>query len=79
MGTSSGSIRVPGAERTSREPADVDIAHIAPRYFETIGTPLVLGRELERNDMTSARKVAVVNEAFVRDFLPAKSIRTREP
>jgi predicted permease len=50
----------------------VDIAHIAPRYFETIGTPLVLGRELERNDMTSPRKVAVVNEAFVRDFLPGE-------
>ena len=48
------------------------IAHIAPRYFETIGTPLVLGRELEPNDMTSARKVAVVNEAFVREFLPGE-------
>ena len=72
MGTSSGSIRVPGSERTAREPADVDVAHIAPRYFETIGTLLVLGRELERNDMTSPRKVAVVNEAFVRDFLPGE-------
>ena len=72
MGDSSASIRVPNSERTAREPVDVDVAHIAPRYFETIGTPLTLGRELGRNDMTASRKVAVVNEAFVRDFLPGE-------
>jgi putative ABC transport system permease protein len=70
MGTSSASIRVPGSERTAHEPVDVETAYIAPRYFDTIGTPLTLGREFERNDMTSSRKVAVVNEAFVRQFLP---------
>jgi predicted permease len=72
MGFASASIRVPGSERTAREPVDVDVAGIAPRYFETIGTPLVLGRELERNDMTGPRHVAVVNEAFVREFLPGE-------
>ncbi|MCX6631888.1 MAG: ABC transporter permease, partial [Candidatus Solibacter sp.] len=72
MGTAGASIRVPGSERTALEPVNVDTGHIAPRYFETIGAPLVLGRELERNDMTSARKVAVVNEAFVREFLPGE-------
>jgi len=72
MGTSSASIRVPGSERTAHEPVDVQTACIAPRYFETIGTPLTLGRELERGDMTASRKVAVVNEAFVREFLPGE-------
>ena len=72
QGVSSASIRVSGSERTAHEPVDVETASIAPRYFETIGTPLVLGRELERNDMTSHRKVAVVNEAFVREFLPGE-------
>jgi predicted permease len=70
MGTSSASIRVPGSESTAREPADVGTAQIAPRYFDTIGTPLVLGREFDRNDLESTRKIAVVNEAFVRTFLP---------
>jgi predicted permease len=70
MGTSGETIRVPGSDRTARAPAHVSVAHIAPRYFETIGAPLVLGRELDRNDMTSPRRVAVVNEAFVRKFLP---------
>ena len=72
MGTSSAGIRVPGSERTSREPVDVGTAQIAPRYFETIGTPIVVGREIERNDLDSPRKVAVVNEAFVRQFLPGE-------
>src|ERR1017187_9702341 len=72
QGVSSASIRVPGSERTAHEPVDVEVAYVAPRYFETIGTPLVLGRELEPNDMTASRKVAVVNEAFVREFLPGE-------
>ena len=73
MGTSSATIRVPGSERTAGGPAEVDTGHIAARYFETIGTPLVLGREFGPNDMQSARRVAVVNEAFVREFLPGES------
>jgi predicted permease len=72
MGTSSASIRVAGSERTAAEPADVDTAHIAPRYFETIGTPLTAGREFDQKDMDSPRKIAVVNEAFVREFLPGE-------
>jgi predicted permease len=71
-GTSSASIRVPGSERTAHEPVDVETAHIAPRYFETIGAPLVMGREFEPADRTSARKVAVVSEAFVRAFFPGE-------
>jgi predicted permease len=71
-GISSASIRVPRSERTAHEPVDVETANIAPRYFETIGTPITLGRELEPNDMTSSRQVAVVNEAFVREFLPGE-------
>jgi len=66
------SVRVPGSERTAAAPADVDIAYVAPRYFETIGTTLK-GREFDRNDTASAPKVAVVNEAFVREFLPGEA------
>uniref|UniRef100_Q01QE6 Permease n=1 Tax=Solibacter usitatus (strain Ellin6076) TaxID=234267 RepID=Q01QE6_SOLUE len=72
MGVSSASIRVPGSERTAHEPADVETGHIASRYFETIGTPLVLGREFRSDDIDSARRVAIVNEAFVRAFLPGE-------
>jgi putative ABC transport system permease protein len=72
MGISSASIRVPGSERTAHEPVDVETAYIAPRYFETIGTPLVARPRTGANDTTGSRKVAVVNEAFVREFLPGE-------
>jgi predicted permease len=72
-GGADASIRVPGSDRTAREPADVDIEYVAPRYFETIGSVPVLGRELDRNDTAASRKVAVVDEAFVRVFLPGEA------
>jgi len=70
MGMASAAIRVPGSERTASEPVDVEVSQVAPRYFETIGAPLLMGREIERDDTGAARKVAVVNEAFVHAFLP---------
>ncbi|MGO9255407.1 MAG: ADOP family duplicated permease [Bryobacteraceae bacterium] len=70
MGTSSASIRVPGSQQTVQEPKDVETGQVAARYFETIGTPVVLGREFDRSDTATSRKVAVVNEAFVRMFFP---------
>jgi predicted permease len=65
-------IRVPGSERTATEPVDVDITKVAPRYFETIGAALK-GREFDRNDTATSPRVAVVNEAFVREFLPGET------
>ncbi|MGO9615182.1 MAG: ABC transporter permease [Bryobacteraceae bacterium] len=70
--TSDVSIRVPGSDRTASGSADVDVTYVAPRYFETIGAELK-GREFDRNDTASGPKVAVVNEAFVREFLPAEA------
>jgi len=66
-------IRVPGSDRTAHEPAEVDIEYAAPRYFETIGSLPLLGREFDRNDTAASRKVAVVSEAFVRAFLPGEA------
>ena len=43
--------------------------NIAPRYFETMHTPLVLGREFTERDDAAAPGVVVVNEAFVRRYL----------
>ena len=42
---------------------------IGPRYFETMRTPLVAGREFTPADTDAATKVAVVNEAFARQHL----------
>ena len=66
------SIRVPGSDRTFHEPADVEIQYVGPRHFETIGTRPILGRDIGPGDTGASRKAVVVNEAFVRAFLPGE-------
>jgi predicted permease len=43
---------------------------IGPRYFETLGTRVVRGRTIDERDTATAPRVAVVNEAFVRQYFP---------
>ncbi len=69
-GSGMAEIRVPGSERTAREAAQVDQQTIGPAYFETIGVRPLRGREFNQSDFRSARSVAVVNQAFVREFFP---------
>jgi predicted permease len=44
---------------------------VSRRYFETLGTPVLIGREFMARDATSAPRVAIVNQAFARLYLPA--------
>jgi hypothetical protein len=41
---------------------------VSPRYFETIGTPLLRGRVIDDRDTPSSTRVAIVNETFARKF-----------
>ena len=43
-----------------------------PGWFETMGIPLQSGRDFEAGDRSGTRLVAIVNEAFVRRWLPDK-------
>ena len=45
---------------------------VGPGYFRTLGIPLIRGREIAESDTASAPKAVVVNEAFVRHFLPGR-------
>jgi putative ABC transport system permease protein len=48
---------------------DLHFNVIAPRYFEALGTPLVLGRDFSNRDDAASPPVAIVNEAFVRQYM----------
>ena len=41
---------------------------VTPRFFETLGDRIVMGRTLTDDDNTNARPVAVINEAFAKRF-----------
>jgi predicted permease len=43
---------------------------ISPGYFETIGTAILRGRSITEQDTASSRRVAVVNQAFVKKNFP---------
>jgi predicted permease len=43
---------------------------VSPRFFETVGQPLVRGRGFTDQDTATSQKVAVVNQAFVKKFFP---------
>jgi predicted permease len=43
-----------------------------PRWFDTMGIPLRSGRDFDARDRVGGSPVAVVNEAFVRRFLPGE-------
>jgi predicted permease len=46
---------------------------VGPGYFRTLGIPLLSGRDLAWSDDAAAPRAAVVNETFVRRFLPGRS------
>jgi predicted permease len=57
------------AERGANVPLSM-VASISPRYFETMGTPILEGREFADQDKGETERVAIVNETFVRRLLP---------
>jgi len=51
----------------------LDMARVAPEYFETLGIPIVEGRNFIASDTVDAPKVAIVNETMARKYWPGKS------
>jgi putative ABC transport system permease protein len=57
------------------EPSDLPVANratVAPRYFETLRIPLLKGRTFDEKDDQNAKRVAIVNEQFAREFFPTE-------
>jgi predicted permease len=62
------SIKVPGyTPQPGEDQAAQDIL-CGPKYAETLGMPLLRGREIELRDTVSAPRVAVVNSSFVEHY-----------
>jgi predicted permease len=69
----SGQISVEGFFPPAKEGADAQWVWVGPRYCETEGMTLLLGRDIGPQDTEGAPKVAVVNESFVRHYLTNQS------
>jgi predicted permease len=49
----------------------VNFSAVGPGYFHTIGTPILVGRDMNGTDGPAAPKVALVNQAFARNVFGA--------
>ncbi|HEV3074786.1 MAG TPA: ABC transporter permease, partial [Thermoanaerobaculia bacterium] len=61
---------VPGYTPRPDEDTDAQLRVVTPRYFETVGLPLLAGRAFRPADRQGAPKVAIVDEAMGRRFWP---------
>jgi predicted permease len=61
-------VQVEGYTFGAHESDSVGFNVIAPDYFETLGTPLIVGREFDERDTGAAPKVTIINESFARQF-----------
>ena len=53
---------------------NVDLTVISDKYFETIQTPLLSGRDFRQADDMKSQQVAIVNEAFAKRFFPKEDV-----
>lgn len=47
--------------------------HVTPGYFETLGIPLLAGRDFEAGDRAGTQAVLVVSEGFARRYWPGEN------
>jgi len=68
--SSSGNFSIEGYIESPGKKLNVYDVPVAPRFFETLGIPLLLGRTIGFRDTPASPAVAVVNESFVQRYLP---------
>jgi predicted permease len=61
-------IGVQGYPRNGGPEPDARLDRVSMGYFRTLGTRILLGRTFDERDAPNSRRVAVVNEEFVRRF-----------
>jgi macrolide transport system ATP-binding/permease protein len=66
------SVFLEGQDTTTRDRVLVQVNSVGVGYFETIGIPLVRGRDLARTDTTNAPLVVVINETMAARFWPGE-------
>jgi putative ABC transport system permease protein len=62
------SVKVQGFQGGPDVDTNARFNEIGPGYFQTLGIPMIAGRDFTRADALGSQKVAIVNEAFARKF-----------
>jgi len=67
------SIQVEGYRFREDEPDSAGFNAISPRYFATLGTPLIAGRDFDSHDTSESARVAIVNDSFAVHFFGGRA------
>lgn len=73
QGEWSDSLTMQGVERTRENSEDVLYNVIGTEYLQTVGIPLIAGRNFNAQDHAKSPHVAIVNETLARIFFPNQS------
>jgi len=63
-----GEVLVDGYTPKSRADAMASFNQVSDRYFETVGTPLLAGRDFSTHDIATSMKVAIVSKSMAERF-----------
>jgi putative ABC transport system permease protein len=62
------SVAIPGRRLDSDEVCDV--SDVGPRFFETMGIPVMRGRAYEPEDIFRTSKIIVINDSYAKRYFP---------
>jgi predicted permease len=65
-------IQIEGYQSRSGESMAVRFNLVSPRYFQTLGIPVLRGRGIDERDVAGSRRVAVINETWARRYWPGQ-------
>ena len=71
--SSSGNFSIEGYTPSAGKEMNLYSVEVGPHFFETLRTPLLMGREIGERDTPSAPLAAVVNQKFVDTYFPGQS------
>ncbi len=69
--TMSTQVKVEGHE--NEKSAAVDLVMVSPEYFQTLGIPLMQGRDFNRTDGRNSPGVAIINQVMAEKYWPRES------
>ena len=61
-------VRIDGYQSKEGEDMNPSVDGVGPRYFSTMGIPLISGREFREKDVQGAPRVAIINETMARRY-----------
>jgi predicted permease len=67
------SITMAGVEMTDGNPPWSHFNAVTPGYFEALGIPITAGRDLRWDDWGGSRRLCLVNQAFIDEYLGGES------